>query len=158
VEAKGVPESGVGQIAALGGELLAKGEVLEREFGTGSETRAKTGEHVQEQGERGQVAHDAISCSPSLPIRALTDGKRDLRMRAWRGTTADDCRSFYAIRCCPVMESGRRAPCLLAVVRNAGSTCVPLVACDYCLSNTMVPVTVGVALCGVQVMVFPEMQ
>ena len=38
---------------AQGGELVAKGEVLDREFGTGPETRAKASEQVQEQVEHG---------------------------------------------------------------------------------------------------------
>ena len=68
-----------GRPAVQGGELLAEGEILEGEIGTGSEGGAKAGKQVEKQGEHGQVAHDAISRLPSLRIHALDHG----RIRSW---------------------------------------------------------------------------
>jgi hypothetical protein len=53
-----------------GGKLLAQSKVLESELGTGAEGGAKAGEQVQEQGEHGWVAHDAIARLPFLWIHA----------------------------------------------------------------------------------------
>ena len=68
-------QSGPWRRSAEGGELLAKGEVVERELGTAAERRAECGEQVQERGEHGWTAHAAISDLPFLRIHSLTDGK-----------------------------------------------------------------------------------
>jgi len=51
--------------------LLAEGEVFEYQFGTGSEGGAKAGEKVDEEGEHGLAAHDAIGRESSPEIPAL---------------------------------------------------------------------------------------
>ena len=67
-----------------GGELLAEGKILEREFGMGPEGGAKGGEQVAKKGEHDELVHHAISCLPSLRISALTDGKPATRLTSWR--------------------------------------------------------------------------
>ena len=57
--------------SAQGSELLAEGEILEGELGTGAESRAQGGEQVQEEGEPGQAAHDA-KCRPSRLFEFLS--------------------------------------------------------------------------------------
>jgi hypothetical protein len=65
---EGNPENAIGQAevrtrrrSAQVGELLAEGEILEGELGTGAEGRAKRGEQVEKAGERGQAAQHAKS-------------------------------------------------------------------------------------------------
>jgi hypothetical protein len=51
---------------APGRRLLAEGEVLEGELGTGAECRAHRAEEAQEQGEHGWMMHDGTCCLPCL--------------------------------------------------------------------------------------------
>ena len=83
--------------------MLAKGEVLKGELGTGAESRAQGGEQVQEEGEHRQLAHDATGRMPHLRIPEFTDGRTVLRMNTWRRT-----RVFPAGFRAPLYEPGVR--------------------------------------------------
>jgi hypothetical protein len=57
--------------SAQGSELLAEGEILKGELGTGPENREEGGEEVEKEGEHGQAAHDA-KCRPSRLFEFLS--------------------------------------------------------------------------------------
>ena len=58
LSAVGTAEARPWRAPVKGAELPAEGEILQGELGTGSESRAKGGEQVQEEGNHDWVAHD----------------------------------------------------------------------------------------------------
>ena len=84
-----VAKAGADRFAAQVRQLLAKGQVLDRQVHVGTEGGTQGSKKAQDQGNHRAMMHDgALSRTAGYPV-IPTDEKQTVRMSSWRGTGVD---------------------------------------------------------------------